>query len=237
MIDLARPAYADDDGSADPRVRALLADVSEGVLAVHAAARALRDARLLATVVAVADAVSSTGADKDSHMAVVSMVTTDGRRGLLAFSGVDALADWDRLARPVPACGRDLARAAVQEGAAAVVIDVSGPRTVVLEGPALMALADDLDLARVQALVQAALAPLTGDGWVDVRIRDVRGSAPDPGADIVVELVTGGHPDGRLPEQLAQQAARILGERPDLARAVPGGLAVALAPAPPGVRS
>lgn len=61
-------------------------------------------------------------------MAVVSMVTADGRRGLLAFSGLDAMQAWDRSARPVPVAGVDAANAAIDDGCEALVIDVAGPR-------------------------------------------------------------------------------------------------------------
>ena len=227
MVDLARPAHPDDDGSADPDVRRCLARLEDPVLL----ARRLRSARLLGTVVAVADTVGEDGADKDSHMAVVSMVGADGRRGLLAFTGIDSLAAWDPTARPVPAAGRDVARAALDEGSAAVVLDVAGPHARVLEGLALVVLADQSDISTATALIQAALAPLTGDGWVNVTVESgsVHPGADDPGVDLVVVLATQGHPDGRLPTQLAQQAARILGERADLTRCVPGGVGIRLA--------
>jgi hypothetical protein len=140
---LARPAFPDDDGAADPDIRALLArdDVSSGQLA-----RALRDARLLTTVVAVLDELDEDGGDKSSHMAAVSMVSERGERGLLAFSGTDSLVAWNPDGRPVPATGREVARAALEDGAQAVVVDVVGPVRRVLSGPDLTALADDLDL-------------------------------------------------------------------------------------------
>lgn len=106
----------------------------------------LAGARLLVAVVAVADERSADGGDKDSHMAVVSMVNAAGQRGLLAFTGLDALRQWDADARPVPVRGADAARAALQDGADALVIDVAGPQRVVVSGPhlqALAALADD----------------------------------------------------------------------------------------------
>ncbi len=110
-------------------------------------ARALREERLLAGVVAVLDELDEAGGDKDSHMAVVSMVNERGEKGLLAFTGVDSLAGWNPQARPVPSLGRDVARSALDDGATAVVIDVAGPQSVVLTGHVLEALADQLDLA------------------------------------------------------------------------------------------
>ncbi len=163
-----------------------------------AVARTLREERLLATVVAVLDELDEAGGDKDSHMAVVSMVSERGEKGLLAFTGVDSMAEWNPQARPVPSLGRDLARSALDDGATAVVIDVAGPQSTVIAGAALQALADLLDLTRVTALVTAALAPLTSDGWVEVEVFDAR--PMDAGIDVIVQVTapSGGHPDGRL---------------------------------------
>lgn len=227
---MADPAFPDDDGSSDPLARDLLRSVADGDVPALSAARALRDWRLLAAVVSVLDARDESGADKDSHMAVVSILNSDGHRGMLAFSGIDALADWNPEGRPVPALGRDLGRSAIEDGASAVIIDVSGPHRVVLEGPALLALADDLDVPRARALVQAALAPLTADGWVDVTVIDAR--SQDVGVDLLVLVggVQGGHPDGRLVQDLARQAANVLMDRADIQSVVPGGIGVTLAP-------
>lgn len=223
---LASPAFPGDAGDADPEVRRIVADAAAGSLTAVEAARMLRGARLLATVVAVLDAADETGADKDSHMAVVSMVNATGEKGLLAFTGIDSLARWNPQARPVPAHGRDLARAALEDGAAAVVVDVAGPATCVLSGSALDVLVDQVDLPHVDAVVSAALAPLTADGWCDVVVRDGRGE--QVGVDVVVEIhaMGGGHPDGRRLDDLTAQAARILAGRADLQGLVPGGIGV-----------
>lgn len=223
---LAAPAFPDDDGTALPWVRDLVSRAVSGEVPVVAVARALRDARLLATVVAVLDEVDESGADKDSHMAVVSLIHDDGRRGMLAFTGADAVTMWRADARPVPARGRDLARAAEDDGAAAIILDVAGPARLVLEGIALEVLRDELDLPDVCARVEAVLAGLTSDGWVTLEVRDVR--ADDIGVDVLVTVTApaGGHPDGRGIDQLAQQAGRLLSTSTELTRLVPGGLGV-----------
>lgn len=223
---LAVPAFPDDAGAADGQVRELLARASRGEVALTGVARALRGARLLATVVAVLDSVDEAGGEKDSHMAVVSMLNESGHKGLLAFTGLDSLAAWNPQARPVPALGRDLARAALDDEATAIVIDVAGPHRVVVEGGALTVLLDELDLDRVAALAHAALAPLTADGWVGVEILDAR--AEGVGADVlvVIDAAGGGHPDGRLLPDLTRQAAGLLQSREELQRLVPGGLGV-----------
>ena len=222
---LAAPAFPDDDGQADPEVRAMLATAAAGGMSAVLLARSLRRRRLLVSVVAVLDEATPAGGDKDSHMAVVSMVNAAGERGLLAFTGVDALRAWDPTARPVPALGRDVARAGLDDGAVGIVLDVAGPVRVVLDGPAFAVLADDVDLARVDALVQAALAPLTADGWAEVGV--VRGE-PAEVVDVLVRVGArhGAHPDGRQAADLLRQAAAILQDRADLQRMVPGGIGV-----------
>lgn len=132
---LATPAFRDDDGSADEDLRRALADIGVDPVLV------LRSARLLVPIVAVADEVDESGADKGSHMAAVSMVNASGDRGLLAFTGLDSMQRWDDAARPVPVLGSDAARAALEDGAGALVIDVLGPHRTVVSGPSLSALA------------------------------------------------------------------------------------------------
>jgi len=134
---LAEPAFADDDGAADPRLRA--------ALATGANLGRLAGSRLLVPIVAVADERRTDGSDSRSHMAAVSMVNATGEKGLLAFTGMDSLRAWDLTARPVPVLGAQAARAAVQDGAVALVIDVLGPHRVVVTGEDLLALADAAD--------------------------------------------------------------------------------------------
>ena len=221
---LAVPAFPDDDGRADPRLRERLAADGPGVTT----ARRLRSARLLASVVAVADEVDADGADTSSHMAVVSMLNERGERGLLAFTGVDSLAAWNPEARPVPALGRDMARSALDDGAGAVVIDVAGPVRTVIGGLDLQVLADTLDLGRVSPVVEAALAPLTADGWVEVQVRDARAESDEVDLLVTLSVRGGAHPDGRSAQQLATRAAEVLGARQELGQLVPGGLGVAI---------
>ena len=134
---IASPAFAGDDGAADGGIRALLRDGDDAALIAG-----LASARLLVAVVAVLDAVDEeTGADKESSMAVVSMVNAAGEKGLLAFSGLDALQAWDPQARPVPVSAPMAAAAAIDDEAQALVIDVLGPARRVLGRASLTALA------------------------------------------------------------------------------------------------
>ena len=125
-----------DDGRADPRWEAAYADPAD----VEALLRA--GVRLLVPIVAVPDEVNpATGADKSSHMASVSLVQANGRRGLLAFTGIETLARWDRDARPVPVSSHDVAAAALEEGADGVLVDVAGPVRFAIDGELLAELA------------------------------------------------------------------------------------------------
>src|SRR5690348_13561226 len=78
--------------------------------------------------------------DKTSDMATVLLTRPDGRTGLLAFTSTEALGAWRADARPVPVTARTAARAALQDGADALVIDVAGPRTFGVDGEDLVAL-------------------------------------------------------------------------------------------------
>ena len=107
----------------------------------------LRDGvRLLVPIVSVLDeADPQTGADKSSHMASVSLIQDDGRRGLLAFTSIASLRSWDADARPVPVMCHDVAAAAVQEGADGVLVDIAGPVRFAIDGELLTALAARAD--------------------------------------------------------------------------------------------
>ena len=116
----------------------------------------MRASRLLVPVVAVLGEVevddqaqTMRAHDKTSDMATVLLQGADGRMALLAFSGTPALQAWDPQARPVPVTARTAAQAALQDGAAAIVVDVAGPAAFVVEGEDLEGLARGWTLARV----------------------------------------------------------------------------------------
>jgi len=152
--------FHNDDGSADLAIRS--ARTPEQLL------QALNAGRVLVAIVATADERGDDGSDKSSHMSVVSMVSADGRRGLLAFTGLDALQAWDPTARPVPVSGADAARAALDDGCEAMVIDVAGPRNQVVIEADLIALTGIDRPEYVRELAQKALDEQFGVGatWV-----------------------------------------------------------------------
>ena len=159
---LQGPAFPDDDGTADAALAAALTAYAASVGSAGsagnddyvAALAILQDARVLVPVVAVLGEVEldeqGLARDKSSDMAAVLMQTPDGRRGLLAFTSTDAMAAWNPEARPVPVAARTAAQAAVQEDAAALVLDVAGPARYVVDGDSLRALAAGYTLARVE---------------------------------------------------------------------------------------
>jgi hypothetical protein len=150
---LLGPGFPDDTGEGDPALRAALAAYDGGVEAQVAALTALAAARLLVPVVAVLGEVEvgedGLAHDKTSDMAAVLLEGADGRLAMLAFTGTDALAAWNPEARPVPVPAQTAAQSALQEDAAALVVDLAGPATFVLEGDDLLGLASGWTLTRV----------------------------------------------------------------------------------------
>lgn len=150
---LLGPGFPDDTGEADPALRSALASYDGDPAAYAAALAALTQARVLVPVVAVLGEVEVDAAglthDKSSDMAAVMLQGADGRLAMLAFTGTDALATWDPEARPVPVTSSTAAQAAIQEGAAALVVDVAGPVTLVVEGDDLTGVAAGWTLTSV----------------------------------------------------------------------------------------
>ena len=142
---LQAAAFPDDTGEPGAEVTAALAAYASGAGDHARVVTALRTARLLVPVVALLGEVEyderGLAHDKSSDMAAVLLTGADGRLALLAFTGTDALSGWNPEARPVAVPAPVAARAAVQERAAALVVDVAGPVPFVVEGEDLRALA------------------------------------------------------------------------------------------------
>ncbi len=197
------PPFSDDDGSPDPALSAALAAWSEDRTAVAPVLKALKDARLLVPVVAVLGEVeedeNGLRREKTSDMAVPTLRAGD-RKALPAFTSVDSLARWDPAARPVAVALHQALEAAAHEKADTVVLDMSGPVTFELTGPALLALAegrtttDPLDDPAVveavravvsdePAVLSAHLGPGANDGTLALVLDP--GVAPDQGVHAV----------------------------------------------------
>lgn len=150
---LLGPGFPGDDGSAAPAVLTALDAHRDGTGTYADALSALLDSRVLVPVVAVLGDVEydehGLAHDKTSDMATVLMTGADGRRALLAFTSMETLRRWRPDARPVPVTFRDAARAAVQEQADAIVLDIAGPAAFAVESDDLRAAASGYRLAWV----------------------------------------------------------------------------------------
>ena len=101
---------------------------------------AVAASRLLVPVVAVMAAVDDDGAEKETEMALPTLIGNDGRAAVIAFTSSDTLRSWRQDARPVPVAAARLWAAALTE-ADAVVVDIAGPVPLVVEGARLRKLA------------------------------------------------------------------------------------------------
>lgn len=148
---LAPSAFPGDDGLAAADVRRALAQAGPSSARSAAptdylrAVAALCTARLLVPVVATAtrfgETVGGLRSDKEAEMSVVLLQAADGRRAMLAFTGLDSLRAWDSAARPVPVTIDLAARTTRAEQVAALVVDFAGPHPLVIDGEVLDELA------------------------------------------------------------------------------------------------
>jgi len=136
-------AYIGDRGDADPTVRALIADATSDLPTSYLrAVAALCGTRLLLPVVATGDdSMDGPDPDRRADLAAVSIAAADGRRALLAFTGMDALVAWEPRARPVPATLDDVAATVVETGDDALLVDSAGPVPFVIENDLISQLA------------------------------------------------------------------------------------------------
>lgn len=152
---LAEPAFPGDDGLIHPALESAFGDDAQ-VLAV------LGGVRLFVPVIAIlGDSTAGPGggsgrraekgADKNADMAAVLLTGADGRQGLLAFSSVASMQAWDPDARPVPVWGQQAARAALDEGASAILLDLANPTFTVVETDDVEHLAAGHRLVRTDA--------------------------------------------------------------------------------------
>lgn len=147
---IVRPRFPDDDGSAAAEVGDALTGYADGRADEYAVLAALADARLLVPVVPTLaeteereeeEITGGLRGEERSEMALPTLVGEDGRRAVLAFTGTASLARWRPDARPVAVHAREACRAALDEAADAVVVDVAGPAPYAIEGDRLRVLA------------------------------------------------------------------------------------------------
>ena len=147
-VSLPAPAWAGDRGEVPVEVAEALtayAGEPDDPCRRVAALAALARSRVLVAVTSAAGEVAHDAAglvaEKDSEMAVVLTRGRDGRLALPAFTGLDRLTAWHPRARPVPVPTRLAAAAAIQDDAAALVVDLASPWRLVVAGRELAALA------------------------------------------------------------------------------------------------
>jgi hypothetical protein len=144
---LAASEFPGDTGEASAVTRGLIAAAAAEATprAYLRAVAALCGDRLLVPVVAtttrLGETVDGLASDKEAEMSLVILQVRDGRRALLAFTGLDALQSWQPDARPVPLTLDVAAQAAASEELTVVLIDVAGPQPLVVEGEVLGELA------------------------------------------------------------------------------------------------
>jgi hypothetical protein len=212
---LAGPRFPGDDGSAGPGVSAALAAWADGRGGEHAVLMALDASRLMVPVVALLAAEDEPGPgglrrEKSSEMALPTVIGTDGRAALPAFTSAASLARWRPEARPVPVPAAEVWRSGAQD-ASAVVIDIAGPVPFAVDGARLAALAQGRPAPEphqdpdVRALAHEALAaePV------------IAGYQLLPGADgtdltLVLVPVPGFDPGDRRVAEAARRASRRL---------------------------
>ncbi|MCU1588773.1 MAG: uncharacterized protein JWP11_29, partial [Frankiales bacterium] len=134
-----------DAGDADPRLAAALAAYDGSPAARAETLAALSGARVFVPITATSTAehradVTGLRAESSAEMALVSVVASDGERGVPAFADTAALRRWRLDVRPVAVSADYLARAVLDDGAAAVVLDPDRA-AVVVRRPDLEALA------------------------------------------------------------------------------------------------
>lgn len=221
---IPQPAFPADDGTAPAEVTAALAAYAEGSGTEHAVLAALGGSRLLVPVVAVlteeetlpgdGDGGGGLRREKESEMALPTLIGDDGRRGVLAFTSTASLARWRPDARPVAVHARQACRAALDEAADALVVDVAGPVPYTVEGARLRVLAEGGTITaphedpQVLAAVHAATAGLPGVTGVRVgpgtRAELAVGLRVAEGADEHAVLRSAAeHLSGRLSGQVA----------------------------------
>lgn len=157
--------FADDDGSADPRLAQALIRYGNGHAHLSEVVEALSYARVLVPVLAVGEQrhLGKHGLEQD-HVAstgVVAVELPDGRSALPIFTDVGAMAAWNPQARPIPAEGPRAALAAVAEDWATLLLNPTR-ETVVIPRPAVWALGKG-------ELWRPAVGP---DGRVDTQVRE-----------------------------------------------------------------
>jgi hypothetical protein len=162
---------------------------------------AVAASRLLVPIVAVMADSNDDGTEKETEMALPTLIGDDGRAAVIAFTSSDTLRSWRQDARPVPVAAARLWPAAVTE-AEAVVVDIAGPVPLVVEGARLRRLAageppppahEDPDIRAAIAEVIADFALEPGGPDADLTIA-LKATDPASARAVINQLATGLRP-------------------------------------------
>jgi len=242
-----------DTGAADARleaaVRAWTGSRRPAALAeVHAA---LVTARVFAAITARATTVQhapATGppAESSAEMALLTLVASGGERALPVFLDATAAVGFRPAARPVPRSGQEMGRAALDDGAQALLIEPAGAALVVTGADLLDLAAGRVPVAGAALSARRTGEPLRTPTAADPELLAALATALRGEPVRAARLLDG--PDGPVlgvvpadeldVAALAALAERVLprlgGHRLDLAAVPPSGpgLPVALAPRP-----
>ncbi|MER0243807.1 SseB family protein [Streptomyces sp. HSW2009] len=230
------PGFSDDDGSADAQLTAALAAWAADPAAEPQVLRALAGARLLVPVVAVLGEVEEVPTadggtlrrEKTSDMAVPTLEAPGGRRALPAFTSIEALARWRPDARPVAVPLHQALQAVAHERADTLVLDLAGPVTYALTGPALLAVAEGrttVDPLTDPAVAQALRTVLAAEAGV---LRAHLAPAGQADADGTLALTLAADVPAR---EVAERVAGALAADEVLRARLVRGLQLALLPA------
>src|SRR3954471_15287219 len=125
-----------DSGEADSRLARSLRSYDGSAASQANVLAALADARIFVAISATATGVETaaeTGlrAESSAEMALVSILNAAGERAVPAFADTASLKRWRLDVRPVPVAGHYLARAALDDGATAVLLDPAATAIVI----------------------------------------------------------------------------------------------------------
>lgn len=144
-MDLSANPFANDDGRPDENLRSAVVAFAQnrGAATFIALRDALISARLILPLVERdnselgSDEKSDSCEDSKTHISGVEFQTPDGKRALLAFSGIDSLLTWNSAARPQPQSAIEVARSVLIGDLDAIVLDLGSNAPLIIEGPML----------------------------------------------------------------------------------------------------
>jgi hypothetical protein len=197
-------------------VTTALAAYAAGAATEHAVLTAVAASRLLVPVVAVLAEANADGTEKETEMALPTLIGNDGRKAVIAFTSTDTVRRWRADARPVPVPAARLWPAVAAEQADAVVIDVAGPVPLVVEGARLRALASGAPppFPHEDPDIRAQVAAVTDDFTLEPGSEEAELTITVKTQDLAAARAAAGAIAARLAPRLRRGIAFRVAERP-----------------------